>query len=131
MTSTADRPIEDRTRPLVAVVCSVPLLEEAVRSALEFAEVRSFAGRGGGIAGLLSALRPDAVVVDSDAAADEAAAFALEHPLPLLHIAVLEQQLRLFVNGEWEYVPDSEGASPESIRNVIAGTLFAREGRAR
>jgi hypothetical protein len=130
MTRTADPPIETRTRPLVAVICSVPLLEEGVRSALEFAEVRSFSDRGGGIAGLLSWLRPDAVVVDTDTAAAEAAAFALDHPVPLLHIAVLEQQLRLFVNGEWEYVASSEGASPESIRNVIAGTLFAREERA-
>jgi hypothetical protein len=130
MTRPADPQIETRTRPLVAVVCSVPLLEEAVGSALEFAEVRSFSDRGGGIAGLLCWLRPDAVVVDSETAAAEAAAFALERPLPVLHIAVLEQQLRLFVNGEWEYVADSEGASSESIRNVIAGTLFAREERA-
>jgi hypothetical protein len=116
---------------MVVVICSVPLLEEAVESALEFAEVRRFSDRGGGIAGLLSWLRPDAVVVDSDAAAAEAAAFALEHPLPLLHIAVVEQELRLFLNGEWEHVADAEGASTESIRNVIAGALFARQERAR
>jgi hypothetical protein len=116
---------------MVVIICSVPLIEEAVGSALEFAEVRSFSDRGGGIAGLLSWLRPDAVVVDSDAAAAEAAAFALEHPLPLLHIAVVEQRLRLFLNGDWEHVADAEGASAESIRNVIAGALFARQERAR
>jgi hypothetical protein len=131
MTRVVDPSVEARTRPLVAVICSVPLLAEAIGSALEFAEVRSFSDRGGDIAGLLYWLRPDAVVVDSEAAASEAATFALEHPVPVLHIAVREQQLRLFVTGEWEYVADSEGASPESIRNVIAGSLFAREGRAR
>ena len=131
MTRAVDPPIDVRTRPLVAVICSVPLLAEAIGSALEFAEVRSFSDRGGGIAGLLSWLRPDAVVVDSETAATESAVFALEHRLPVLHIVVREQQLRLFVGGEWEYVADSDGASPESIRNVIAGSLFAREGRAR
>jgi hypothetical protein len=130
VTTLADPPVEARTRPLVAVVCSVPLLEEAVQSALEFAEVRPFSNRGGDIAGLLSWLRADAVVVDSTTAAAEAAAFALDHPLPVMHIAVLERELRLFVDGEWEHVADGEGASSEAIRNVIAGTLFSRAGRA-
>jgi hypothetical protein len=128
VTRVAETPIEASTRPLVAVVCSVPLLALAVASALEFAEVRSFSDTGGGVAGLLNWLRPDAVVVDTENAATDAAAYALEHPLPLLHIAVREQQLRLFMSGEWEYVTDSGGASAESIRNVIAGTLFARKG---
>ncbi len=69
-------------------------------SALEFAEVRSFSARGGDIAGLLHWLRPDALIVDSDAGAAEAAAFALEHDLPvLLHVSMRDRELRLFRGG--------------------------------
>jgi hypothetical protein len=131
MTRTADPLPEVTTRPLVAVVCSVPLVGEAVASALEFAEVRSFSDRGGDIAGLLRWLRPDAVIVDHEGTAKEASAFALEHPLPVVHIDVREQDLRLFIGGAWEYVGNSEGASPEMIRNVVAGALFARKEQAR
>jgi len=119
----------DTTRPLVAVLCSVPLLGEAVGSALEFAEVRTFADRGGDISGLLRWLRPDALIVDSDAGALEAAAYAQENDLPLVHISIRERALRLFRHGEWELVGNGEGPTPEAVRNVIAGTLFAREAR--
>jgi hypothetical protein len=115
------------TRPLVAVLCSVPLLGEAMGSALEFAEVRIFADRGGDIAGLLRWLRPDALIVDSDTVALEAAAFAQEHDLPLVHISIRDRVLRLFRNGAWELVGNGEGPTPEAVRNVIAGSLFARE----
>jgi hypothetical protein len=115
-------------RPLVAVLCSVPLLGEAVGSLLDFAEVRAFSARGGDIGGLLRWLRPDAVIVDSEAGAAEATAFALEHGLPVLHISVRDRELRLFRAGEWELVGNGEGPTPESIRNVVAGSLFAREG---
>jgi hypothetical protein len=118
-------------RPLVAVLCSVPLLGEAMGSALEFAEVRAFSTRGGDIGGLLRWLRPDAVIVDSEAGAAEATAFALEHDLPVLHISVRDRELRLFRAGEWELVGNGEGPTPESIRNVVAGSLFAREGPVR
>ena len=114
--------------PLVAVVCSVPLLGEAVRAALEFAEVRMF-GAGRDTAGLLGWLRPDVAIVDSEADARDAAAFALEHDMPLLHIAVKEHSLRLLVHGEWEVVSPVEGPTPDAIRNVVAGVLFARNGR--
>ncbi|MGD0714494.1 MAG: hypothetical protein ABSB24_09955 [Gaiellaceae bacterium] len=117
------------TRPLVAVVCSVPLLGEAMGSALEFAEVRAFSARGGDIGGLLRWLHPDAVIVDSEAGAAEATAFAIEHDLPVLHISVRDRELRLFRGGEWELIGNGEGPTPESIRNVVAGSLFARGGR--
>lgn len=126
MSSTELRPGDNR-RPLVAVVCSVPLLAEAVTSALEFAEVRTFSGEHGDTAGLLRWLRPDAVIVDSERDAHEAAAFALERELPVVHIAVREQTLRVFHGGAWTAVGNGEGPTPETIRNVVAGTLFARE----
>ena len=126
MNTTELRPDGDR-RPLVAVLCSVPLLVEAVSAALEFAEVRPFSGGRGDTTGLLRWLRPDAVIVDSDRDAQEAAAFAQEHDLPLLHISVRERELRLFHRGTWEFIGNGEGPTPESIRNVVAGMLFARK----
>src|SRR3954471_16281565 len=116
----------ERKRPLVAVVCVVPLLGEAMMSALEFAEVRSFSERGGDITGLLEWLRPDAVVVDDAENAERAAVYAGQHATPLLHICVKTRTLRLFYGGEWHAIATGEGPTPEVIRNVVAGVLFAR-----
>ena len=118
----------ERQRPLVAVVCAVPLLGEAVESALEFAEVRSFSGRGGDVAGLLQWVRPDAVVIDDDELATGAAAYAAEWEIPVVHIRVRDRALRFFHRGSWTVVSNGEGPTPEIIRNVVAGALFAREG---
>jgi hypothetical protein len=118
----------DMRRPLVAVICSVPMLVEAVTSALEFAEVRAFSGDHGDTPGLLRWLRPDAVVVDTDVDAGEAAAFATDRDLPVVHISVRDRSVRVFVGGEWTVVDgDAEGPTPQQVRNVVAGTLFARE----
>lgn len=124
MSSTQLRPSE-RTRPLVAVVCAVPLLGEALVSALDFAEVRSFSERGGDVAGLLTWLRPDAIVVDSDGGAEGAADYARTSSTPLVHISVRERVMRLFADGEWRFVGNGDG--PDGVRNVIAGALFARD----
>jgi hypothetical protein len=122
--------LANTARPLVAVVCVVPLLGEAMESALDFAEVRSFSGSDGDIAGLLRWLRPDALIVDSDEHAEEAAAFARDHELPVLHVSVQRRALRLHRHCAWEIVGSGEQATPTVIRNVIAGALFAREGAA-
>jgi hypothetical protein len=116
-----------RKRPLVVVLCSVPLLGEAIGSALEFADVRTFAARGGDASGLLEWMRPDAVIVDTDPDAAEIA-FAKAQELPVVHISVHDRSLRLFDNGEWTNVGNGEGPTPEAIRNVVAGALFARGG---
>ena len=118
-------------RPLVAVVCSVPLLGEAVESALDFAEVRAFAERGGEIDGLLRWLMPDALVVDSDRSAEGAESYAGAHELPVIHVSVRDRTLRLYRFGEWEDIGNGDGPTPEAIRNVIAGSLFARGGPVR
>ena len=123
--STQLRPTE-RTRPFVAVVCAVPLLGEAMEFALDFAQVRSFSATGGDINGLLGWLRPDALIVDSAAGAEEALEFAREHELPVLHVSVQAHGLRLFRSGAWEDVGNGLGPEPEMIRNVLAGVLFAR-----
>jgi hypothetical protein len=116
-------------RPLVALVCSVPLVSEAVSAALAFAEVRSFAGRKD-TSGLLQWLHPDAVVVDNDDDARDASAFAQENGgVPVLHISIHDRSLRLFRDGLWQDVATVEGPTPETIHNILAGSLFAREGR--
>jgi hypothetical protein len=130
MTSTRLRP-DSETRPLVAVLCSVPLLGEAMVSALEFAEVRSFAQSGGDVEGLLGWLRPDALIVDSSVGAEAATSYAREHDLPLVHVSVRDRTLHLFRAGKWEQVSNGDGPTPEAIRNVVAGSLFARGGPVR
>jgi len=119
-----------KARPLVAVVCVVPLLGEAMESALDFAEIRSFSASDGDIAGLLRWMRPDALIVDNEGDAEEAAAFARDHELPVLHVSVHERALRLYRHGRWEVIGSGEGTTPTVIRNVIAGALFSREGAA-
>ncbi len=127
MTSLPLRP-EARTRPLVAVICSVPLLGEAISSALEFAEVRSFAAAGGDVAGLLGWLRPDALIVDSAAGAESAREYARDSELPVIHVSLRDHTLHLLRGGEWERVSNGDGPTPEALRNIVAGALFARGG---
>ncbi|HKI92024.1 MAG TPA: hypothetical protein VJ986_06960, partial [Gaiellaceae bacterium] len=121
----------ERERPLVAVVCSVPLLGEAMRSALDFAEVHTFAEDRGDVEGLLRSVRPDAVVVDSEDAAGAGASFAKEHGVPVLHVSVRDRALRVFRGGAWERVESDDGSTPEALRNAVAGAFFARVGAAR
>ena len=113
-------------RPLVAVVCVVPLVAEAVSAALDFAEVRSFAGHRD-TPGLLRWLNPDAVVVDNPEDAAEAAEFAQTNELPVVQVCVHDRSLEVFRDGRWHDASD-EGPTPEAIRNVLAGSLFARVG---
>jgi hypothetical protein len=113
-------------QPLVAVICTVPLLGEAIASALDsIADVRTFPGRRRDVVGLLSSVRPDAVVVDDPIEAAEARSWAQSQDLPLVHICLRQRKLRVLRNGEWE---ETLGASAESIRNVIAGSMYARSG---
>lgn len=125
MSSTQLRQTE-KTRPLVAVVCAVPLLGEAMRAALEFADVQTFAASGGDLDSLVRWLRPDALVVDNPESADEAATFAREHDLPVLHVSAQWREMSLYRDGSWERIGNGEGPTPEAIRNVVAGVLFSR-----
>jgi hypothetical protein len=111
--------------PLVALVCSVPLIGEGILPELEFAEVHSFKGERD-TAGLLRSLEPDLVIVDSSADAREASAYALDRDSAVLHISVRSRTLRLYQRGVWKQVGATGAATPESVRNVAAGTLFAR-----
>lgn len=117
---------EEEAIPLVAVVCRVPLLSEALAAALEgIADVRRFPAGRGDTDGLLRALAPDAVVVDTETEAHEAIPFAVEAQTPLVQVSLRERTLRKFEDGHW-HVSD-EDASPESIRNAVVGGIFRRE----
>jgi hypothetical protein len=111
--------------PLVALICCVPLIAEGIRPELEFAEVHSFKGERD-TAGLLRSLEPELVIVDSSADAREASAYALDRDAAVLHVSVRSRTLRLFQSGAWKQVGATGAATPESVRNVAAGTLFAR-----
>jgi hypothetical protein len=111
--------------PLIALICCVPLIGEGIRPELEFADVHSFKGERD-TAGLLRSLEPDLVIVDSSADAREASAYALERDSAVLHISVRSRTLRLFQRGAWKQVGATGAATPEAVRNVVAGTLFAR-----
>jgi hypothetical protein len=116
----------ERSEPLVAVVSQVPLLSEALTAALEgIARVRRFPAGQGDTIGLLRALAPDAVVVDSDAEAREAEAFARETQTPAIHVSVDEEILRTFEEDRWYDV--GRDASPEAIRNAVVGGIYGRE----
>jgi hypothetical protein len=111
-------------QPLVAVLYSVPLLCEAISSALDdIAEVRSFRALRGDPVGLLESVRPDAVVVDNPIEAGRVRGWTEGRGVPLVHIGLRERKISLLRSGDWE---QSNGASAESIRNVIAGSMFAR-----
>jgi hypothetical protein len=111
--------------PLVAVLYSVPLLFEAISSSLdEIAEVHGFPAHRGDPVGLLRAVAPDAVVVDDPVEAEAVSGWAEEQDVPLVHVRLLERKLRLLRHGEWQ---ESIGASADAIRNVIAGSLYARD----
>ena len=117
------------THPLIAVICTVPLLEEAMLAAVgDVTTVRSFpAGRD--TTGLLSWLRPDGIVVDSDEEAENALPFARERDITLLHVSFTRRKLRVLRDGEWEELEELT-AAPETVRNIIVGGIFGA-GRAR
>lgn len=107
---------------MIAAICAVPLLCEALTSALDgIAEVQSFPAGREDTEGLLQSLRPDGIVVDNDRGADEAEPYARATRAPLVHVQLSQQNLRVLTHGSWELVSD---ASPESIRNVLVGSLY-------
>lgn len=115
-----------RAQPLVAVVCSVPVVFEALRDTLEsIASVRVFPADDG-VAGLLRSISPDAVVVDSDGVAQSAEPVARELGIALVHLGVHERFLRVFQDGFWQAADHDGSVSAETVRNVVAGGLYGR-----
>jgi hypothetical protein len=115
-----------RSEPLVAVVCRVPLLSQALTAALEgIASVSSFPAGRGDTDGLLRALAPDAVIVDTRDEARQAEAFASETRSPLVHVSLRERRLQVLENGRWRQAQEAESA--EAIRNALVDGMFRRE----
>ena len=111
-------------QPLVAFLYSVPLLHEALLSTLDsIADIQAFPAGRGDVTGLLRSVGPDAILVDDSSEADEARAWAGRHHVPLVHISLQEQKIRVLRNGGWE---ETAGAGAETIRNVLAGSLYGR-----
>ena len=113
--------------PLVAVICSVPLVFEGLRDALSSIARVQFFPAATGTTGLLRWVKPDAVVVDSEDEAEYATAFARELDLPLVLISVRDAEVRFFTRGVWlKATNGDEGATPQTVRNIIAGSLYGR-----
>jgi hypothetical protein len=112
-------------RPRVAVICGAPLLSEAVEAAVgDVMTVQAFPAGNGDTAGLLGALRPDGIVVDCHEEAVNAAPFAFEADLPLVHVSLAERTLRVLRSGRWEE-PEAT-AGPEAVRNIMVGGIFRK-----
>jgi hypothetical protein len=126
MTPAGGSDTDSSSLPLVAVVSVVPMLCEALSHALDgIAEVRGFPAGRGDTAGLLRSLRPQAVIVDSQEEADEAADFAREADAPLVFVSYPDESLRVLKEDGW-HRPEETRPSPEAIRNVVVGGLFGR-----
>ena len=114
-----------KRQPLVALLYSAPLLHEALVPTLDsIADVEAFPAGRGDVPGLLRSVKPDAIVVDDANEADQARAWAKQHQVPLVHISLHNQTIRLLRNGHWE---ETAGTGTETIRNVLAGSLYGRK----
>jgi hypothetical protein len=118
--------MRERRLPVVVALSSVPLLSEALASVLDgIAEVQSLPARLSDSVGLLESIRPDALVVETCAELDGVAEFALASGTPLVSVSLHDERVSVFDEGRWTEAP-AGAASAESIRNVVAGTLFGR-----
>ena len=115
----------ERTRPLVALVWSLPVVAAALEEAIDFADVRLFDAAGGEIVDLFTQLRPDAIVVESSAAAEAAEAYAGDSGLPVLYLSTQEHLLRVLRPAGWTDMENGGDPGPGAVRNALAGALFA------
>lgn len=117
----------ERAEPLVALISEVPILREALQAALAgVAEVRHFPAGRAELAGLLRAIEPDAIIVDRPDEAETASQFALFARVPLVHISLQDQDLRVF-DGEGGWIVRPGGsASAESIANEVLGGMYGK-----
>ena len=117
-------------RPLVAIVCAVPLLGEALVGALEaMADCTVIPARQPELGGLLKSLHPEAIIVDDEQEAAVAATYARFAHVPVIQVSLRASKVQLFEDGVWA-APEEHDASPETIRNLVAGGIFARRARA-
>ena len=116
-------------RPVVALFCGPPIARAALVGALRrVADVREFPPGDDDLAGLLAGLAPDAVIVDADSDARIAESYARAASVPLLHLAIQDQRLRVLVGGRWEGM---DTTSPELIRNTLLASWHGVKRRQR
>jgi len=111
----------ERSRPLVAVVSSSPVLRKRLISALGgLVEVRGVPA-GGEVASFLRWLHPDAMVVDTEKTAAAAAQFAEESDTKLVRVAIHDAKPTSRTTDDWEEPVDDPF---DAIRELsIAWTL--------
>ena len=98
--------------PLVAVLYRAPLFVEAVAAAFAgIADVRAVRHDDGDVAGLLEALRADAVVVQDEGDA------SFEARVPAIFVDLESSAVRVRRNGAWLHV--GVDLSAEAIRNAL------------
>ena len=106
------------------LVWSLPLVAAALEEAIDFADVRLFDTAGGEMLDLFKQVRPDAIVVDSSAAAEAAEAYAGDSGLPVLYLSTQERVLRVLGPGGWTDIDNGGDPGPGTVRNALAGALF-------
>jgi hypothetical protein len=112
-------------RPVVALVCSAPLLAEALGAALAgVAEVLALPGRASDLGGLLGSLTPAGVVVDDPDDAAAATAYARRTGAPLVHVRLREAAVAVWDGLGWRDV--SGEPSAEHVRNLVVAGLASR-----
>ncbi len=118
--------MSEREKPLVVVVCAVPLLGEALCDALEgVAECTVVPAREPDLGGLLRSLQPDAIVCDDEEQAESSAAYARFARIPVVHVSLRTHRLRVLDENRWHSVDDLE-ATPEGVRNLVAAEIYGR-----
>jgi hypothetical protein len=118
--------MSEREAPLVALVCSVPLLAEALCDALVgLAECKVISAGEPDLPGLLRSLQPDAIVVDDEYEAESAASYSRFARIPVVQVSLRSHQLRVLEDGRWQELDHVEATS-ETVRNLVAGEIYGR-----
>lgn len=114
---------------VVVAFTATPLLNETLAAALEgVAVLGRFPAGIADIDGLIRHIGPDALVVDCDDKAAELSDVADKLSIPLVHVSLQTQQLRVFREQHWNVFP-SPGTSPNAIRNVLLGEIYGASVR--
>jgi hypothetical protein len=109
-----------RTRPLIAVLSSVPLFVEAMSAAFEgIADVAAVAVDDVLAHGLVSAYSPNAVVVEGEYRD------ALPDLVPCVRVDLTQREVSLRRHAEWLRL--DVDLSPEAIRNAVVAEIYGGE----
>ena len=113
-----------RDQPLVAILCSVPLIGVALCDALEgVAACKVISAHESDIGGLLLSLRPNAIVVDDAEMADVASRFGRFVDVAVVDVSPRTGDARVLSAGTWSTLDDDD-TTPEGIRNIVAGAIY-------